>query len=216
MIMIILVILVVLAIAIVLGINVLIINKYKSKILSVEDSKKLEDVDCILILGAQVIGDKPSEMLADRLKQGLELYKNGVAEKIIVSGDHGRTDYDEVRVMKDFLISNGVPSQNIFMDHAGFSTYDSMYRAKNIFKVEKMIVVTQEYHLYRAIYSGNKLGIDAYGSSSDLHQYGGQEKREVREILARNKDFIMCIFKPKSKFGGEEIPISGNGDITND
>ena len=137
MIMIVLVILVMLAIAIVFGVNAFVINRYKSKILSVEDSKKLEDVDCILILGAQVMSDKPSEMLADRLKQGLELYKNGVAEKIIVSGDHGRTDYDEVRVMKDFLISNGVPSENIFMDHAGFSTYDSMYRAKNIFKVKK-------------------------------------------------------------------------------
>lgn len=216
MIMIVLVILVMLAIAIVFGVNAFVINRYKSKILSVEDSKKLEDVDCILILGAQVMSDKPSEMLADRLKQGLELYKNGVAEKIIVSGDHGRTDYDEVRVMKDFLISNGVPSENIFMDHAGFSTYDSMYRAKNIFKVERLVVVTQEYHLYRAVYSGNKLGMDAYGVSSDLHKYGGQEKREVREILARNKDFVMCIFKPQAKFGGEEIPVSGNGDITND
>lgn len=216
MIMIVLVILVVLAIAIVFGVNAFVINRYKSKILSVEDSKKLEDVDCILILGAQVMSDKPSEILADRLKQGLELYKNGVAEKIIVSGDHGRTDYDEVRVMKDFLISNGVPSENIFMDHAGFSTYDSMYRAKNIFKVERLVVVTQEYHLYRAVYSGNKLGMDAYGVRSDLHQYGGQEKREVREILARNKDFVMCIFKPQAKFGGEEIPVSGNGDITND
>ena len=142
MIMIVLVILVMLAIAIVFGVNAFVINRYKSKILSVEDSKKLEDVDCILILGAQVMSDKPSEMLADRLKQGLELYKNGVAKKIIVSGDHGRTDYDEVRVMKDFLISNGVPSENIFMDHAGFSTYDSMYRAKNIFKVERLVVVT--------------------------------------------------------------------------
>lgn len=216
MIMIVLVILFMLAIAIVFGVNAFVINRYKSKILSVEDSKKLEDVDCILILGAQVMSDKPSEMLADRLKKGLELYKNGVAEKIIVSGDHGRTDYDEVRVMKDFLISNGVPSENIFMDHAGFSTYDSMYRAKNIFKVERLVVVTQEYHLYRAVYSGNKLGMDAYGVSSDLHQYGGQEKREVREILARNKDFVMCIFKPQAKFGGEEIPVSGNGDITND
>ena len=216
MIMIVLVILVVLAIAIVFGVNAFVINRYKSKILSVEDSKKLEDVDCILILGAQVRSDNPSEILADRLKQGLELYKNGVAEKIIVSGDHGRTDYDEVRVMKDFLISNGVQSENIFMDHAGFSTYDSMYRAKNIFKVERLVVVTQEYHLYRAVYSGNKLGMDAYGVRSDLHQYGGQEKREVREILARNKDFVMCIFKPQAKFGGEEIPVSGNGDITND
>ena len=216
MIMIVLVILVMLAIAIVFGVNAFLINRYKSKILSVEDSKKLEDVDCILILGAQVLSDKPSEILADRLKQGLELYKNGVAEKIIVSGDHGRTDYDEVRVMKDFLISNGVPSENIFMDHAGFSTYDSMYRAKNIFKVERLVVVTQEYHLYRAVYSANKLGMVAYGVRSDLHHYGGQEKREVREILARNKDFVMCIFKPQAKFGGEEIPVSGNGDITND
>ena len=216
MIMIILVILVILALIIFFGIDAFVVNKYKKKIITKEEAEKLKDVDCILILGAQVMGDKPSGMLEDRLQQGLELYREGVANKILVSGDHGRTDYDEVRVMKDYLIENGVPSENIFMDHAGFSTYDSMYRAKNIFKVEKLVVVTQEYHLYRAIYSANKLGMDAYGVSSDLHLYGGQEKREIREIFARNKDFVMCIFKPQAKFGGEEIPISGNGDVTND
>lgn len=155
-------------------------------------------------------------MLEDRLQQGLELYKNGVSNKILVSGDHGKTDYDEVQVMKNYLIERGVPSEDVFMDHAGFSTYDSMYRAKNIFKVEKVVVVTQEYHLYRALYSANKLGMDAYGVSSDLHIYGGQDKREFREIFARNKDFAMCIFKPQSKFGGKEIPITGNGNVTND
>ena len=216
MIMIILVILVILALIIFFGIDAFVVNKYKKKIITKEEAEKLKNVDCILILGAQVMGDKPSGMLEDRLQQGLELYREGVANKILVSGDHGRTDYDEVRVMKDYLIENGVPSENIFMDHAGFSTYDSMYRAKNIFKVEKLVVVTQEYHLYRAIYSANKLGMDAYGVSSDLHLYGGQEKREIREIFARNKDFVMCIFKPQAKFGGEEIPISGNGDVTND
>ena len=213
---IILVILIIFALAIFLGINTFVINKYKKKILTKEDAEKLKDVDCILILGAQVMGDKPSGMLEDRLQQGLELYRAGVSNKILVSGDHGRTDYDEVRVMKNYLIENGVPSENIFMDHAGFSTYDSMYRAKNIFQVEKLVVVTQKYHLYRAVYCANKIGMDAYGVSSDLHQYFGQSKRELREIFARNKDFVMCIFKPQAKFGGEEIPISGNGDVTND
>jgi vancomycin permeability regulator SanA len=118
--------------------------------------------------------------------------------------------------MKNYLIEKGITSENIFMDHAGFSTYDSIYRAKEIFKAKKVIVITQKYHLYRALHIANKLGLEAYGVNSDPRRYTGQTYRELREILARNKDFIKCLFKPEPTYLGEAIPVSGNGDTTND
>ena len=133
-----------------------------------------------------------------------------------MSGDHGREEYDEVNIMKKFAIEKGVPSNDIFMDHAGFATYDSIYRAKEIFKSKKILIVTQEYHLHRALYIANSLGLEAYGVPSNPRKYGGQFFREIREILARNKDFVKCIFKPEPTYLGESIPVSGNGDITND
>ena len=155
-------------------------------------------------------------MLEDRLLEGISLYKDKVAPKIIMSGDHSKKDYDEVNLMKNYAIEKGVPSEDIFMDHAGFSSYESIYRAKEIFGVKKMIIVTQKYHLYRAIYIANKLGIEAYGVGADPRKYVGETYRNLREILARNKDFIKCIFKPKPTFLGNTISITGNGDITND
>ena len=118
--------------------------------------------------------------------------------------------------MKQYAIDKGIPSEDIFMDHAGFSTYESIYRAKEIFKAKNIIIVTQKYHLYRALYIAKKLDINAYGISSDPRKYRGQTYREVREILARNKDFINCIIKPKPTYLGEAIPVSGNGNLTND
>ena len=133
-----------------------------------------------------------------------------------MSGDHGRDNYDEVNVMKKYAIDNGIPSSDIFMDHAGFKTYDSVYRARDIFKVKSMIIVTQEYHLYRALYISNALGVKAIGVDSTYTRLGGQTSRDMREILARIKAFIMCITKPKPTYLGEKIPITGDGDITND
>ena len=198
-----------------IGINLYIYNTTKKQIIS-QDSQNLQDIDCILILGAGVWGDRPSPMLEDRLLQGIELYKNGISNKIIMSGDHSRKEYDEVNIMKDFAIEKGVDTKDIFMDHAGFSTYESIYRAKYIFKAKKIIIVTQKYHLYRALYIANSFGIEAYGIPSNPREYAGQFVREIREILAREKDFINCIIKPEPKFLGDTIPVSGNGDITND
>ena len=200
-------------IIIVFSINFYVINSTKDQIINTKD---LNDVDCIIVLGAGVWGDNPSPMLEVRLLKGIELYNKGVAPKIIMSGDHGQKEYDEVNIMKEYAINTGVPSEDVFMDHAGFSTYESIYRAKEIFGVKKVVIVTQEYHLYRAIYIANKLGIKAYGVNADPRDYAGQLYREVREILARNKDFVKSIFKPKSTYLGESIPINGNGNITND
>lgn len=200
----------------VLGINGYIKNSTNNQIISVEESSKLEDIDCIIILGAGIWGDKPSPMLEDRLLQGIELYNNNVSTKIIMSGDHGREEYDEVNIMKEFAIEKGVPSENIFMDHAGFSTYESIYRAKEIFEADKIVIVTQKYHLYRALHIANSLGIEAYGVGADPRQYVGAMYREIREVLARNKDFVKCLFKPEPTYLGETIPVSGNGNATND
>ncbi len=205
-----------LALAIVLGINWFVLISTKKQIISNNDYAKLENVDCIVVLGAKIWGDEPSPMLNDRLEEAIKLYQEGVAPKILMSGDHGQKDYDEVNVMKTFAINKGVASENIFMDHAGFSTYDSIYRAKEIFQAKKIIIVTQKYHLYRALYIANSLGLDAYGVNANPRAYAGQTYRELREILARDKDFVKCLFKPKSTYLGETIPVSGDGNITND
>jgi len=188
-----------------------------NKIIAGEAAADLMELDCILVLGCGLrVDGTPNRMLADRLDKGIELYQAGVAAKLLMSGDHGRIDYDEVNQMKQYAIDRGVPSEDIFMDHAGFSTYESMYRAKDIFQVSKMVVVTQDYHLNRAVYIGNSLGVDTYGISAKQVRYGGQRMRDFREILARNKDLINCLLCPTPTYLGEVIAVSGNGDITND
>ena len=187
------------------------------QIISSEEAAKLEDIDCILVLGCFVKDDgRPSDMLFDRLTRGVELYDMGAAPKLLMSGDHGREEYDEVAAMKQFAIDEGIPSEDVFMDHAGFSTYESIYRAKEIFQADKILIVTQEYHLYRALYIANQLGVEAYGVSSDYHTYVGQFMRDFREMLARVKDCATCIFKPEPTYLGDAIPIFGDGNITND
>lgn len=208
--------LILLSIVGILTVNFYVVLSTKSRIISIDEAKELTDVDCILVLGAGVYGNKPRPMLEDRILTGIELYNNGVAKKIIMSGDHGQEDYDEVNVMKSYAVDEGINSSDIFMDHAGFSTYDSIYRLKEIFEVDKVVIVTQEYHLYRALYIAKELEIEAYGVSANLRDYPGQFKREVREILARDKDLVKVIFKPSSTYVGETIPVTGDGNITND
>jgi len=199
-----------------LGINGYVKLSVKDRIIS-EETAAETGADCILVLGAGVRDDgTPSLMLEERLNEGVALWKAGASDRLLMSGDHGRADYDEVNVMKKYAIDKGIPSGNIFMDHAGFSTYESMYRARDIFKAEKIIVVTQQYHLYRALYIAESLGIDAFGVAFDTKSYKGENYREAREILARVKDFFYVMFEPDPTYLGEEIPISGDGDRTND
>ena len=201
----------------VFSVNALVKHRVKDNILTPEQAAELSGVDCILVLGCKVHDDgTPSAMLRDRLLQSINLYQLGASAKLLMSGDHGQHRYDEVNAMKQFALDAGVPSQDIFMDHAGFSTYESVYRAKEIFGVDKILIVTQEYHLYRALYIAQQFDIEAYGVASDLDTYSGQFQRDVREVLARCKDFAMCILKPKPTYLGEAIPISGSGDATND
>lgn len=201
---------------VVFSINGYVVFSVDERIITEQEAAALEDIDCILVLGAGVRNERPSAMLQDRIDGGVSLYMAGASDKIIMSGDHGRKDYDEVNVMKNEAIEAGVPSDDVFMDHAGFSTYESLYRAKEIFGAEKIVIVTQEYHLFRALYIARQLGIDAYGVKADPRRYRGAVYREVREVLARNKDLVKCVFKPEPTYLGEAIPVSGDGDLTND
>ena len=197
----------------VVGINAYMISYVSDYILTEEDLKN-ENFDCIMVLGAGLWDGEPSPMLQERLEFGLIAYKTDCTDKMLMSGDHGREEYDEVNKMKDVAIEKGVLADNIFMDHAGFSTYESMYRARDIFKVQKMVIVTQTYHLYRAVYDARKLGIDAYGFAAERLDY--PITNDIREALARVKDFFYCIIEPEPTYLGEEIPISASGSLTDD
>ena len=178
---------------------------------------QMKEADAALVLGAQVKADgSMSKMLTERVDMGIALYQAGVVKKIIMSGDHGRAEYDEVNTMKDYAVAQVVPSEDIFMDHAGFSTYESMYRAKEIFQVDSMVVVTQQYHLYRALYDGLAFDMEVKGVPCDTAVYHGDTYRKLRELLARCKDFTYTLVKPEPTYLGEAIPVSGNGDVTND
>lgn len=167
--------------------------------------------DCVIVPGAAVYQNSiPSPMLQDRLEVAFEIYQKKIVPKILVSGDHGKVDYDEVSVMRDYLIAKGVPSEDIFMDYAGFDTYQTLYRARDIFKVKKAVIATQDFHLYRALYIGEKLSMELDGVDSALRDYHNSIWNRAREYLARTKAFLECeIFKPEPEFLGDAIPIGG-------
>lgn len=172
--------------------------------------------DCIIVLGAGLRDGTPSPMLKDRLDKGIYCYWQGLAPKLLMSGDHGRDGYNEVQVMKQYAIDAGVPSSDIFMDHAGFSTYESMIRARDIFGLKSPVVVTQKYHIYRALFIGSQLGLDCTGIPTDNFPYGGQAYRTFREYIARCKDVGTVLMGAEPTYGGEPISITGDGDVTND
>lgn len=163
-----------------------------------------------IVLGARVYpGGRLSPMLEDRIQTALELYQRGKVKRILVSGDHARPEYDEVNAMKDFLLAAGVPASDIFLDHAGFDTYDSLYRAKHIFQVDTAIVVTQEFHLPRAVYIARSVGIDAVGLSADKRPYASIRYNELREWPSRFKAFLNVALRVKPQYLGEILPITG-------
>lgn len=150
--------------------------------------------DCILVLGAGLRSDgSPSDMLADRLDVAIELYEKGVSKVIILSGDRSGEDYDEVSSMVRYCLAAGVPEEAIVEDGKGYSTYESIYNTKIDGSYKKILVVTQRYHLYRAMYIAEKMGLEADGADAALRSYRGQLFREVREIAARTKDFFMVM-----------------------
>ena len=203
------------AILLPLGISIYLCASVKDQIITLDEAAKL-DADAILVLGARVWDNgSPSGVLEDRLDTGISAYQAGVSDRLLMSGDHGQDDYDEVNAMKDYALEQGIPSENIFMDHAGFSTYESVYRARDIFQVKTVLIVTQEYHLYRALYIARALGLNAYGIAADRSVYSGIVGFEAREILARVKDFFYTLIQPLPTYLGDVIPITGDGNATN-
>ena len=181
------------------------------------DEIRAMEPECALVLGCSVYSDgTPTPMLRDRLDVGIRLYKEGVVPKLLLSGDHGQVEYNEIGSMYSYCLAAGIPEEDIFLDHAGFSTYDSMYRAQSIFCVQRCVVVTQTYHEFRAIHIGNALGIRCLGVASDQEHYRGAVYRETREVLARFKDYFKVMLKLPPTYGGEEIPITGPADRSHD
>lgn len=209
--------LLILIIIFVFTLNGIVVGNSKRSIIKEDNINNISDIDAILVLGCKVNPDgSPSLMLNKRVEKGIELYeKTGI--KLLLSGDHGTNGYDEVNTMKNMVLDNNIPKEDIFLDHAGLSTYDSIYRAKYVYGIKKMIIVTQRYHLYRALYIANKLGIDAYGIEANNIPYKWINiKNEIREVLARDKDVFKTLLKPSSKYVGAPIDIHGSGEVTFD
>lgn len=182
-----------------------------SKAYIFQKSEDIPKTQAVLILGASVFADgRLSDMLKDRADTAMELYRAGKADKILASGDHGVLKYDETNAMKKYLLSEGIPPEDVFLDYAGFDTYDSVYRAKEIFGAKSLIISTQDFHLPRAIYIAKNLGINVYGISADKHAYGGIEKNRLREIFAKVKAFLDVNFHAKPEFLGKQIPLEGD------
>lgn len=198
------------------AINARVMRTASPHIISADDVQSLEEVDCILVLGSSVQPNGTlNRVVQERVDTALTLYENGVSDRLLMSGDHGRVNYDEVNAMKQYCVDKGVDPDIIFLDHAGFSTYDSIYRAKAIFGVQKMVIVSQEYHLYRAVYIANELGIEAYGVAAQ-QQAATNLITNLRETVARVKDYFSCAFHVEPTVLGEPIPISGSAQLSDD
>ncbi|WP_028067730.1 SanA/YdcF family protein [Solirubrobacter soli] len=178
-----------------------------------KDPAKVPHAQAALVLGAQVYRDgKPSIMLRDRVNAAADLYRAGRVDKLLLSGDHSRKDYDEVGSMRRLLIDQGIPPQDIFTDHAGFDTWDSAQRARRVFDVSSAVVVTQGFHMARALYDARRAGLKATGFIADRRQYGTiMGKLRVREAAARVKTMGDVVTGADPHFLGAEIPITGDG-----
>jgi SanA protein len=179
-------------------------------------NSELPHCEVAIVLGAKVQPDgQPSAALEDRLQTAVELYRAGIVRKLLLSGDHGQRTYDEVNAMRRFMLAAGVPREDVFLDHAGFSTYQTMYRARDVFQVKQAIVVTQRFHLARSVYTARQLGLEAWGCEADKRPYASAMRNTVREWLARAKAlFELHVRQPKPRFLGPPIPITGDGRAT--
>lgn len=177
--------------------------------------KVLGPVDCALVLGAGVRADgSPSDVLRDRLDEALRLYRAGRVQRIIVSGDHAGPDYDEPNAMRRYLEENGVAPEAVFMDHAGLDTYSSVWRAKHVFGASRIVVVTQSFHLSRALWCARALGMQAEGSAADVRVYRGIVWLELREIASRTKALVDVGIGRTPRHRGAPIDLAGDGRVT--
>lgn len=192
------------------------INRFSSERIH-KNKLQLQPAYTGIVLGASVRPDKSlSPILQDRVDSALELYEQGVIKRFLLSGDHGNKNYDEVNAMKNYLNRKGVPDRDIFLDHAGFDTYNSMIRARDVFMVSDAIVITQEFHLPRAVYLGNKLGLDVQGYVADKRVYARNDNYKRREWLANIKAWIELNIEQQPTFSGRQIPINGDSRLSHD
>lgn len=180
---------------------------------STSDPGKEPHAQVALVLGAFVMPNgRPSGMLEDRIRAAAALYHDGRVDRVLASGDHGRPGYDEVNTMRRELVRLGVPDRDVFTDHAGFATLDSVVRAKKVFNVHSAIIVTQGFHLPRALWLARHAGLTAYGlEAGHGHDYGGKGvESDVREVLARTKAFGDVLTGAKPKFLGPTVDVAGD------
>jgi SanA protein len=196
-------------------INLIVITKSKKYIYS--NVKEVPECYNALVLGALVSNSGyPSSILLDRMDVAIDLYRNNKIKRFLLSGDHGTIEYDEVNSMKNYLLKNGIDVKDIFLDHAGFNTYNSIVRAKEIFQVKKVIIVTQEFHLSRAVYIARNKGLDAYGMIADKRVYSSINNLKIREVFANIKAFGELLINRKPRFLGNKIPITGDSQLSFD
>jgi len=178
-----------------------------------DEPARVPHAQAALVLGAQVMPNgAPSSMLSDRITAAAELYKAGRVDKLLLSGDHSRAKYDEVGTMRRILLAQGIPAEDIFTDHAGFDTWDSAQRARRVFEVRSAVVVTQRFHMARALYDARHAGLDATGFAADRRDYGRVMARlRVREAAARVKTLGDVVTGAEPHFLGARIPITGDG-----
>jgi SanA protein len=197
-------------VAAVMGANAYILLSTKGE--ATADVADVPHAQVAIVPGALVQPNgKMSAMLADRVRQAEALWRAGKVDRILVSGDHHTWAYDEPDTMRKALVADGMPGRVIFEDHAGFDTWATMVRARSVFGVRDAVVVTQSFHMPRALYLANEAGIEATGLTADLHQWGYQgRKSEVREVLSRIKAIADTTLDTPA-MGGRRIPISGDG-----
>lgn len=173
------------------------------------------DIDCILVPGCGVYANgEASPLLSDRLDTAIELYRRGISDKLLFSGDHSGMYYNEVGVMREYAIERGIPSEDIFLDHYGLSTSDTVYRAYELFGVRSAVIVTQDYHLPRALYLAERAGIDAVGVRAEGHIFDSQLYFSSREIFARTKDLFLSLREGHGDDGQVIYDLTGDGNIT--
>jgi SanA protein len=207
------------AVVVLAGLAVLVPNLIITRLAAphiVAGPEEAPQADAAIILGARVYTDGTlSPMLTDRVETGVRLYKLGKVKKLLLSGDHGQVTYDEVNAMLQYALDRGVPDEDVFTDHAGFSTYDTMYRARDVFLVKTALVVTQGFHLARAVYTARSLGLEATGVPADIQPYVHERRFAMRDWLARTKAFLQLnITKPEPRYLGPTLPIDGDGAAT--
>ncbi|MFD9724536.1 vancomycin high temperature exclusion protein [Streptomyces sp. NPDC059072] len=155
-----------------------------------------------VVFGAGLWNGRPTPYLARRLDAAAELYRAGKVRVVLVTGDNSRTEYDEPSAMRTYLTGHGVPADRIVDDFAGFDTWDSCVRAKKIFGVDRAVLISQGFHIRRAVALCETAGVDSYGIGvDDEHDstwyYGG-----TREVFAAGKAVLDAIFEPEPKFLG--------------